>query len=92
MSADENTLAGQLKQFTDMLRSRYIVEFPHPVDTIGGEHGMEITIQGTTAALILPAGIGIPVDDPAVLKDPTTIPTDAASAPQMGNRKILGSH
>jgi len=91
MSADGNSLHDQLKQFTAMLRSRYIVEFPHPVDTVGGEHGMEVTIRGSDA-VILPAGIGIPLDDPAILKDPTTIPTDAASAPQLGKRKILNPH
>ena len=88
MTADENSLAGQLKQFTAMLRARYIVEFPHPVDTIGGDHGMEITIRGSDA-VILPSGIGVPVDDPAILKDPTTIPTDAATTPQLGKRKAL---
>jgi uncharacterized protein YjlB len=77
-----------MKQFLTMLRGRYIVEFPHPVDTLGGEHGMEITIKGSDA-LVLPAGIGVPLDDPAILKDPTTVPADPASAPQLGKRKVL---
>lgn len=88
MTATEKSLADQLKQFTALLRERYIVEFPHPVDTKGGYHDMAITIDKSDA-LVFSTGIGVPVDDPAILKDPTTVPMDPASAPQMGKRRSL---
>jgi hypothetical protein len=87
LTANEKNVAEQLKRFAALVRGRYIVEFPHPVDTMGGEHGMEITIEKSDA-MALPTGIGIPVDDPAILKDPTTVPVDPASVPQMGKKKV----
>jgi hypothetical protein len=88
LTANEKNVAEQLKRFAALVRGRYIVEFPHPVDTMGGEHGMEITIEKSDA-IALPTGIGIPVDDPAILKDPTTVPVDPASVPQMGKKKVI---
>jgi hypothetical protein len=29
------------------------------------------------------------VDDPAILKDPTTVPLDPSSVPQMGKKKVI---
>jgi hypothetical protein len=88
LTASEKNVAEQLKRFAALVRGRYIVEFPHPVDTMGGEHGMEITIEKSDA-IALPTGIAIPVDDPAILKDPTTVPLDPSSAPQMGKKKVM---
>ena len=88
LTASEKNIAEQLKRFAALVRGRYIVEFPHPVDTMGGEHGMEITIEKSDA-IALPTGIGIPVDDPAILKDPTTVPLDPSSVPQMGKKKVI---
>ena len=40
MTANGRSLGTELKQFTETVRERYIVEFPHPVDTKGGYHDM----------------------------------------------------
>ena len=88
LTASERSLAYELKQFTETVRARYIVEFPHPVDTKGGYHDMKITIANSNAR-ILPAGIAVPKDDPAILNDPTTVPLDPADAPQLGKRKVI---
>ena len=69
LTASEKSLAGELTEFVDMVRTRYIVEFPHPVDTKGGYHDMNITIDKSDA-YVLPSGIGIPVDNAAILHDP----------------------
>jgi hypothetical protein len=89
LTASERSLAYELKQFTEMVRARYIVEFPHPVDTHGGFHDMNITIANSNAR-ILAAGVGYPKDDPAVLNSPTTVPLDPADVPQLGKRKAIG--
>jgi hypothetical protein len=91
LTSTEKDVAAQLTWFMTLVRGRYIVEFPHPVDTAGGEHGMDITM-GKSDAFIRPAGISVPVDDPAVLNDPTTVPSDPSHVPQMGKRKALAPH
>jgi hypothetical protein len=48
---------------------------------------MQITIEKSNA-FIRPSGIGVPVYDPAVLKDPTTVPLDPSSSPQLGKRRL----
>ena len=73
MTAEAKSLAEQMQRLVGMVRGRYIVEFPHPVDTKGGYHDMNITIEKSDA-YVLPTGIGVPADNPAVLKDPTTVP------------------
>jgi hypothetical protein len=42
-----------------------------------------------TDAFIRPAGISVPVVDPAVLADPTTVPSDPSSTPELGKRRVL---
>jgi hypothetical protein len=88
LHAERKTLAAELQRFTTLLRGRYIIEFPHPVDTEGGRHGMDITIDKLDA-FIRPAGASVPKDDPAVLNDPATIPGDPENTPQLGKRKLL---
>lgn len=84
--ANERDLGIGLQQFTALLRGRYIVEFPRPHSTQPGLHQMAITVDRNDV-LALPTGIGVPVDDPAVLKDPTTVPLDPGSTPQLGKGK-----
>jgi hypothetical protein len=91
LTADGKDLAEQLTHFISLLRGRYIVEFPHAVSTVAGDHDMNITIENTRA-FIRPSGAGVPLDDPAVLNDPTTVKSDPANAPQMGKQKILPPH
>jgi hypothetical protein len=88
MTAEQKSIAEQMQQFMELLRGRYIVEFPHPVDTKGGYHDMYITIEKSDA-YVLPTGIGVPADNPAVLQDPRTVPLDPSGAPQLGKRKVL---
>jgi hypothetical protein len=91
LTASGKTLAEDLQRFTTLLRGRYIVEFPHPLDTVGGDHQMDITIE-KQEAFIRPSGIAVPVDDPAILIDPNTVQPDPANAPQLGKRKVLPPH
>jgi hypothetical protein len=91
LTSDEQDLAKQLAWFVTLVRARYIVEFPQPRDTTVGQHDMQIIIE-KTSAFIRSTGIGLPLDDPAILNDPTTIPSDPANAPVPGKRKILTPH
>jgi len=91
LTTEGKEVARQLQWFIKMLRGRYIVEFPHPLDSAGGEHGMDITIEKADA-FIRPAGISIPADDPAILNDPNTVPQNPEDAPQLGKQKVLLPH
>jgi len=87
-----NDLGKQLAWAVKLVRGRYIVEFPRPVTTVGGNHSLEVTISARRDAFIRPAGSKFPTDDPSILNDPTTIPSDVSRTPQFGDRKVLTPH
>jgi hypothetical protein len=87
LTADGRNLEREMERFVELVRGRYIVEFPHPVSTTGGYHDMIITIEKSNA-FIRAAGIGLPLDDPAVLNDPSRVPSDPGRAPQLGKGHV----
>ncbi len=89
LTTGEENISERLKRFTAMLRGRYIVEFPRASNTTAGFHGLDVAIEKSNA-FIRAAGISVPVADPRVLADPTTVPSDPSLAPEMGKRRILG--
>jgi hypothetical protein len=78
-------LPGTLRDFTSMVRDRYIVDFPRPANSTPGRHSLEVRID-KSGAFIRPAGISVPIADPAVLADPTTVPSDPNLTPVQGKR------
>ena len=88
MAANESSLEKELKLFTTMLRGRYIVEFPRPFKVTPGPHNLAVKID-KSHAFIRPAGISVPMPDPAVMADPTTVPSDPSRTPELGERRIL---
>jgi hypothetical protein len=84
----KGNIAERLKGFTVTLRERYIVEFPRPIDSKGGEHDLLVSID-KSHYFIRPAGVSVPIADPAVLADPTTVRADPSHAPEYGSRKVL---
>jgi hypothetical protein len=89
LTATLPNLATQLKYLTALLRGRYIVEFPRPSTVTGGVHDMEVTVADHPDAFIRAAGVTVPVDNPAILNDPTTVPMDRANAPVLGKGKAV---
>jgi hypothetical protein len=88
LTASRRTVAPALKRFTTLLRGRYIVEFPRPFHSKGGEHTLMVTIDKSDA-FIRSSGVTVPIADPALLADPTTVPSDPSRTPEYGNRRIL---
>lgn len=87
-TTDERSLAMTLQRFTSILRERYIVEFPRPNGT-ARVHDMEVRVNKGADYFIRPTGISVPIADPALARDPTTVPTNPAHEPEMGTRKVL---
>jgi hypothetical protein len=86
---NEADLAETLKRFTQTVRERYIVEFPRPLNSTPGEHGLHVKIEKSKDDFIRSAGISVPMPDPAVLADPTTVPSDPTLTPELGTRKVM---
>jgi hypothetical protein len=72
-------LATDLNYVLNLVRGRYILEFPRPDNGAAGAHSIYVTLA-TTDAFIRPAGISYPLPDPAALSDPSTIPSPPSPA------------
>ncbi|HEU5341830.1 hypothetical protein [Edaphobacter sp.] len=86
--ATTDTLAEKLVRFVTMVRGRYIVQFPRPYNSTAGSHNLAVTIEKSDD-FIRSAGISVPIPDPALMTDPTTVPSDPSLTPQQGKRRIL---
>jgi hypothetical protein len=89
MTTNPDSIGKTLERSIAMLRDRYIVEFPRPSNSTRGEHDMRVKIAKSGDDFIRPSGISVPIRDPALLADPTTVPSDPSHAPEQGQRRIL---
>ncbi|HEY6412426.1 MAG TPA: hypothetical protein VIX42_01985, partial [Edaphobacter sp.] len=83
------SLNETLRQFTTILRRRYIVEFPRPANSTAGEHTMQVRVEKSGNDIIRAAGIAVPLPDAATLAAPTTVPSDPSLTPQQGTRRPM---
>jgi hypothetical protein len=83
------TFAVTVKNFVTVVRNRYIVEFPRPSNATPGQHDMHVRVDNGSVGLVVAAGISVPLPDPAVLVDPTTVISGPKEAPEMGTRHPL---
>ncbi len=72
LRTSDDSLPNDLRTFVKMLRERIIIEFPRPREATPGTHILSVQIA-KSHAFIRPAGIQIPVADPRVAADPSTI-------------------
>jgi hypothetical protein len=72
-------VSTNLKHVVDLVRGRYILEFPRPDKSLPGEHRIDITLANSDA-FIRAAGVAIPLPDPTLLSAPTTVPSPASPA------------
>jgi hypothetical protein len=71
---ERGSLQEALQRFVQMVRQRYIVEFPRPSNSTAGKHHLQVKV-GRDEYLIRPSGMSVPIPDPALLSDPTTVPS-----------------
>jgi hypothetical protein len=82
-------LAKDLERITTMMRERYIVEFPRPRGLTANRHDLKVTIAHSDA-LILPAGISVPLASdeelaPLTIAPPKPSHDDDAGMPKGGS-------
>jgi hypothetical protein len=89
MTTDAGRRKAALERWIAMVRQRYILEFPRPSNSTSGMHDMRVRVESGAGLFVRPSGISIPLPDPALMKDPTTVPSDPSLAPEEGKRRIL---
>jgi hypothetical protein len=87
--SERMNLSKSLEQFVTILRERYIVEFPRPANSTAGEHHLEVKIDKGVYIIIRPSGVSVPLPDPALAADPTTIQAGPSNAPEQGTQKVM---
>jgi hypothetical protein len=85
---ERGSLRETLQRFVQMVRQRYIVEFPRPSNSTAGKHDMQVRV-GKNDYLIRTAGVSVPIPDAALMSDPTTVPSDPSRSPEQGPRKSV---
>lgn len=83
LESDQESAVKDLAGFAAMLRGRYIVEFPRSDSMRGTAHLLNVAIANSNA-FIRTSGITVPLADPRVLADPTTVPKDESRVPAGG--------
>jgi hypothetical protein len=74
MTPGPRRTASTLREFMQMLRGRYILEFPRPDNATAGRHSILVTLD-KSPAVVRVAGVTVALPDPAVLADPNTVPS-----------------
>jgi hypothetical protein len=85
---ERGLLQDTLQRFVQMVRQRYIVEFPRPSNSTAGRHDMRVSVE-KNEYLIRTAGVSVPIPDAALMSDPTTVPSDPSHTPEQGKRKPM---
>ncbi len=73
----------QFAHIPELLRGRYILEFPRPWNTSAGSHVIDVQVAKGND-FIRSSGTSVPLPDPKIAADPTTLPNDPALTPQIG--------
>jgi hypothetical protein len=88
LQTSPNKLLKALENFIDLLRMRYILEFPTPANGTAGIHEIQVTVAHTSA-FITTSGVNIALPNPAIEQDSLTIHNDNPDAPVIGKHKRI---
>ncbi|HEY4357650.1 MAG TPA: hypothetical protein VGN16_17995 [Acidobacteriaceae bacterium] len=81
-------VADEVPHVLELVRNRYILVFPRPSNESRGAHYLDVKISQKDA-IVRPAGVGLPLPDPSIENDPSTVPSNNSNAPKFGNRRPL---
>jgi len=85
---DKSIAGKQFARILELVRGRYILEFPRPSNATAGAHILDVKIS-KSAAFIRSSGTSVPLPDPKIAADPTTLPNDPTLTPEMGKPKTI---
>jgi hypothetical protein len=88
LQASAKTLPKTLQHVIELLRGRYILEYPRPSNATSGVHLVEIKVPNKDAVVLGP-GVTIALASGKELHDPNTIPPDPSKAPTLGTRRPM---
>jgi hypothetical protein len=78
----------RLREFTQIVRERYILEYPRGKDRKAGVHSLEVSLERDDL-FIRSSGTTAPVASQDEIKGFNTISTDPSLKPTEGKRKVL---
>jgi hypothetical protein len=79
----------RLQQWIQLLRGRYVVEFPRPQAISSGQHDIVVSIKKDGYAFTSIAGVSVSLPDPKITEDPNYVPSDEGSDIPVGKRRPL---
>lgn len=82
-------VSERLKEFTKIVRERYILEFPRSVNEEAGVHTLDVSYKNRSNLYIVSSGITVPIASDDEKKGANTIPEDPSRAPTEGSRRVL---
>jgi len=88
LTARSSDLAGEMQRFVEMVRGRYIVEFPRTDEATAGEHSITVTV-GNRQAFVRASGKSVPLPDPEERVNALTQVKDPEKTPKYGTRKVV---
>ena len=89
MEAGRRDLQKRLQQWIEMLRGRYVVEFPRPQGLSSGQHDIVVSIKKDWLAFTSVAGVSVSLPDPKITADPNYVPSDEGTDIPIGKRRPL---
>ena len=89
--AQNKNMLEKVDSFVDLLRNRYIIEFPRANQLAGGSHTVDVNVSQTHAVVRL-TGLSVPMLDKKVRDDPNTVPYLEAERPGVGGRRPHDPH
>lgn len=82
-------LPGRMDDLLDLLRNRYILDFPRSNHLGSGSHTIDVQVVDKPRALVRLTGLTVPMLDQKLRDDPSTVPYLEADRPAVGERRPL---
>jgi hypothetical protein len=89
LQASEHTTIFRLKEFTQMVRERYILEYPRVPDEKPGVHTIAVSYRKRSNLYIAVTGITVPIASEDEKESRKTIQADPSRTPEYGSRNVL---
>ncbi len=89
LQANQRTTLSRLKEFTQMVRERYILEYPRVPNERPGVHIIAVSYRKKSSLYISATGITVPIASEDEKESRKTIQTDPSRTPEFGSRKAL---